>query len=472
MTHTTKDVVVNGFFWTFGLKILSAVIQIGTIAILSRILIAQHFGTMGILVMIVGFSKIISEFGLGAALIQKSNLISRDYQTVLAISILFALFFSLTFFFLSKQIAIYFNDSTINLPLKVICLIFIIDSIIVVQNAIAQKNLDFKFIAITAFISYFIGTSLITILLAYLDYGIWALVIGYMFQSVSTLTFYLLKYGLHLPYIYKASVKKLFNYGFFFTIGRIANYFANNGDYFIIGKVLGVQSLGYYTRAYQMMSSPANLLGGTIQKIFFPLFAKIQNEKENIIKYYTISNILLSYLSLFVSVIVAFYSSQIVHILLGPGWDSTIFPLRILALSLVFKLGYKSTTPIMNAMGLVKIRSMIEVSYLCFILAGTFLGSFWGINGASIGVLIALVLNFAISNFYCSKHLGLNFNAFITPYVKPLTLGTLLLIALVILSINWTFFILYIILMGVIFLFALKNGLFKNEIYLIRMLKK
>lgn len=467
----TKNKILSGFIWTFGLKATSALIQIGTLAILGRLLTPAIFGTMGILLMIIGFSKIFSEFGLGAALVQKEHIEENEKKSVLFVSLLISGFLALIFFSLSNTIANFFNDQEIVLPLKVISFVFIIDSMVVIQLALAQRQLNFKFIAIVTFIAYFLGNSLVAMLLAYCNFGIWSLTIGYIFSSVITLALYIYKFGLLIPKMSTKNIKQLFSFGSFYTIGGIANYFANNADYFIIGRVLGTQTLGYYTRAFQMMSAPANLLGSTLQKILFPTFSKIQKQTDDIKKYYLISNLILGYLSLTISAVVVFYAESIVNILLGPGWEPTVFPLQALAAGLVFKLGYKIASPVMNAIGLVKTRAYIELAFFVFIITGVYIGSFWGINGAAIGVLAAMAINFFISNFFCIRYLKIQPKKFIAHFYKPLLLATMLLGAMHLIEISIVYSIFYFLFLFMLFHMMFRSNFFKQEFEILRNIK-
>jgi len=464
--------IISGLLWTFGFKVLSSIIQIGTLAVLGRLLTAIDFGTMGILLMIVGFSKIFSEFGLGAAIVQKQLIDVNDKRAVLFASLIISAIFTLVFFLTSENVARYFNNEEINFPLKVISFVFIIDALVVSQIAVAQKQMKFKFIANTTFFAYLFGNSIITIILAYLSFGVWSLVLGYISSSLITLFLYIGKFGIITPIVKLQTLKQLFSFASYFTIGRIANYFANNGDYFIIGKVLGAESLGFYSRAYRLMSAPANLLGSTLQKILFPVFSELQNNEDTIKKYFLIANSFIGYLSLISTVAVIFYAENIVNTILGPGWELTVFPLKTLTLGLIFKLGYKITTPIMNATGLVKIRSIIEILYLVFIISCTLIGSFWGINGASVGVLAAIILNFITSNIYCIKYLNIGYYTFIKQYTKPLLVSSSFLIALFIKHYSITYFLIYIVISFLVYLILLRANIFKEEIQILKKLRK
>lgn len=458
---------------------LTIIVQLVTLGFLGRLLQPSDFGAMGVLLIIVGFSKIISEFGMGAAIIQKKEVAINEQRTVMLISIIIATMLTILFYFSANLIGEYFNNLHLIEPLKVISFVFIIDSIVVIQTAMAQKEMDFKFISLTAFISYFFGNALLTIILAYLGYNLWALVFGYFFTSIISMISYLTRFKNIIKSLSHINSKKyfsfsrdLFYFSTYFTIGRIANYCANRGDYFIIGKVLGIESLGYYTRAQNMISRPANLLGNTLQKVLFPAFSKIQKQTEQLREYYLIGNRLLSYITLIISPIIIIWASEIVYIILGDGWDQVVFPLKILAYALVFRLGYKTTTPIMNAMGLVKIRSYTEIVYFILIIIGSYIGSFYGINGSSIGVLISIIINFIITNYICLKYLNLPTINFLQQYIKPMIISFGISISLLLFHQKSYYCIISTFFVIILFLGIYKMNGFKKEVEIMKGLIK
>ncbi len=464
-----KQLVTN-FSWIFSANIIHALLQIGNIAILSRLLSPKVFGTMGILSMIIGMSKIISEFGFGAAIIQKKIIDEKDEQTVMFFSLVVALLISSIFFTFSDYIALYFNNKEIERPLKLISLVFIIDTFVVIQQAIAQKKMNFKFISKLQLLTHFIGNVLITIILAYLEFEIWALVFGYLLSSILTLIYFIKKYGFTYPRFHLNNFKLLLSFGSYFTIGRIANYFANQGDYFVVGKILGAESLGYYTRAYTMMATPANLLGGTLQKLLFPTFSKMQDELDQLKIYYLILLRIIAYTCIIPGLIIYYWSDLIVLIVLGKGWEEVVWPLKIFSLALFFKIGYKITTPLMNATGMVKIRAFTEILYFVFVLIGAYIGTWWGIKGVASGIFIALFINYIISNYFIIKKLNIKFLLFLTQFVNPIFV--LLIVIGLLLEINIFMKISIVIFSFFILMLLYKNNIFNSEIIIIKKIIK
>src|SRR5699024_11672517 len=92
-----------------------------------------------------------------------------------------------------------------------------------------------------------------------------------------------MKFSLH-----KESAKELLFFGGGYTIARISNQFALQADNLVVGKWLGANALGLYSRAYQLMVMPANLFGQVMDKVMFPIMSQIQNKQEQLLQSYRI----------------------------------------------------------------------------------------------------------------------------------------------------------------------------------------
>ena len=68
---------------------------------------------------------------------------------------------------------------------------------------------------------------------------------------------------------------------------RSINYLTANIDTLIIGKLLGMQAVGFYNMAYQLIIFPLRV-NPIVNKVAFPLYAKVQDNPTLINKYYAI----------------------------------------------------------------------------------------------------------------------------------------------------------------------------------------
>src|SRR5690606_4465530 len=76
----------------------------------------------------------------------------------------------------------------------------------------------------------------------------------------------------------KQAASQLLHFGAGFSLARIANYLANQGDNLIVGRFLGADALGIYGRSYQFVMIPANLIGSVLDRVLFPAMASVQQD--------------------------------------------------------------------------------------------------------------------------------------------------------------------------------------------------
>lgn len=83
-----------------------------------------------------------------------------------------------------------------------------------------------------------------------------------------------------------SSATQLLRYGIPVTGYYVLDFISNRSDSIIIGKLLGQNVLGYYTVALSVSRIPVAKGIQIIQQVLFPLFSKIQDNKEECAWYY------------------------------------------------------------------------------------------------------------------------------------------------------------------------------------------
>jgi hypothetical protein len=82
--------------------------------------------------------------------------------------------------------------------------------------------------------------------------------------------------------------------------------------------------------------------------------------------------------------------------MLGQICREVVLPLQILACCRLFRMSYKMSDSLARATGAVYRRAWRQVIYAALVLAGTYVGQFWGLPGVAVGVAIALIVNFLL----------------------------------------------------------------------------
>lgn len=415
LTNTT----MRGAAWTLSGTGVEAVLQLLVLAILARLVTPEAFGLVSTALIIVHFTAMFSDMGVGPAIVQRPELHARHLESGFTLTLIFgALAFGLLQL-LAPVIANLFLMPTLTSVLRVVALVFLARSVSVVAEKLLQRDLKFRLIATIGVASYGVGFGLVGVSLALLGHGVWALVAAYLTQTAVAAVSFLVK-SPHRKAIrlQPVAVRELLTFGGGFTLSRIFNQIAVEGDNLVVGRWLGAEALGVYGRAYQLMTMPAVLFGKSLDKVLFPAMAKLQESKELLGLVYRRGVALIALTVLPASAVLCVLAPEIVAVLLGPQWTAAIVPLQIFAVGMLFRTSYKMSDSLARATGAVYRRAWRQMIYAGSVVGGAWIGHHWGVNGVTLAVLTALAVNFVLMAQLSLSLTGLTWSTFIAINVR------------------------------------------------------
>lgn len=384
-------------FWTASSNGLNAVLKVVVLIVLARLLSPADFGILGAALIVIGFSAIFSQLGLGPALVQRRELEPRHIQTAFAASVAFGVLLAGLLWATAPAIARFFHIENSVEVLRALAWVFPVKGLSGVAECLVQRDLRFRWLATRDLLSYALGYGLVGIVLAWAGWGVWSLVIAQITQTVLNAAILL---SVRPPALqplpsWRAFVE-LMDFGVGFTAARIANFMANQGDNIVVGRVLGPQALGIYTRAYQLMAVPTTLFGDVLDRVLFPTMARVQDDPPRLAAAYLQAVASIALVMLPVGVVMTVLAPEVIVVLLGSRWVEVIPPFQVFAIALLFRTSYKMSDSIARATGAVYRRAWRQAIYAALVFAGAWVGSRWGVTGVSVGVLVSLVINFIL----------------------------------------------------------------------------
>jgi len=329
-SHTNKT--LSGIKWNIIGRILSQASVLIVGIILMRLLLPEDFGTLSMVLVFTGFLSVFTDFGLGSALIYKKDIERSDIDTIFWVSNLLGIFLSILLFIGSPLIAAFYNAPELVLLASVMSLIFVINSLGRTHITLLRKRLLFKQVFLIEIISVF-GSSALAIFLAYAGKGVWALVGLHLSKGLmkSTSAWIIVNY---IPSFSLSLIrfKEHWNYAYPLLGNQIFNYWTRNADRFFIGKFLGSEQLGFYSRANSLISKPTKEVVAVLGSVLFPSFSLIKDDTIRIKQIYlSAARITTFFILPFLGVIVVF-AKPLVQIGLGIKW------LPIVPLLMIFPL--------------------------------------------------------------------------------------------------------------------------------------
>ena len=143
--------------------------------ILARYLLPDDFGKVGALSVFFMVANALMDAGLGGSLVKEPNLTNTDCSTIFIFNFVVSVFLYVLIFLFSSKIELYFDSSGLSMVVRVLCLIFVINSLGLVPRSLLQRSLKFKQLTIINVISVFVA-ALVSVLLALYQFGVYALV--------------------------------------------------------------------------------------------------------------------------------------------------------------------------------------------------------------------------------------------------------------------------------------------------------
>lgn len=398
-----RDKAISGIFWVFIDRVgfFIASFAIGIIQV--RLLTPKVYGLFGMTGLFFLLSGIFANAGLSRALVQKKDITNIDYSTAFYTSIAISLLMNSIIFLASPLIADFFKEPSLTLIMRVLCIASVLQSFTYVQNAILTRELKFRQMSIIS-LTVFGLSGLSSLLVAYLGYGIWALVNFSIVMNLSNtvIMWFNTKWKPELRFSLE-SLKKLISFGYSITLIDILNSLFSEAYNTIIGKKFRAETLGFYTRAKQMQDTFSNTFTNTVLRVIFPILSRAQDDPEVIRAGLTKVILMTGFINFNLLIFLSFNSTPIFIILFTDKWIASAGLFSLLCfdgLLAPFHSVFSQSLLIIGKSGLFSrielIKRIIQAIVIYFTLSSVY-NLIYGIIGLS--VIYTLIGAYSIRNY-------------------------------------------------------------------------
>lgn len=309
-------------------EIAAKVIQPIVFIVLARLLTPDDFGVMSSALMVMGFSQIFWEAGMGKALIQRQIDIEAAADVAFWINISLGIVIAALLFIAASSIAlVFFHDERVTAVIQVMTLQVFLGALSSVHTALLQKDMGFKKLFWIRFVTVS-APSLASIPLAWNGMGYWALVAGTLCGQAAqvVMIWKMSKWRPSLKQPHFPICIEMIRYGSAAFATAITAWFYNWADIFIIGYYLSTHEMGLYRMASGLVGMANGLILGSVGPVLFSELSR--NGLINFRKYKD----RLIWLGFSVAAILVLSSSFIEEIILGKKWSDIGFLILILAI--------------------------------------------------------------------------------------------------------------------------------------------
>lgn len=404
-----KQKAVKGVFWSFCERFGSLLILFTANVVLARILTPEDFGLVGILMAFVMISQILIDGGLGNALIQRQKITTVDCSTVFYTNIVVAGVCYMALFFGAETIASFYDQPLLANLIKILGLVVVIDAFGAVQNNLLMKEVDFKRITIVKVVAALVS-SVVAIVGAICGMGVWSLVVQYVINSVmKSMLLWLLSSWRPVLSFSGSSFKVLFGYGSKLLLANVLSEAYRNLQVLIIGKFFPKAEVGYYSQAKHLQDVPVATILTIVNQVTFPIFSKLQDDKEYLKRGLSRSVKILTFLNFPLMMCLVIMAEPIFRLLFGEQWLPSVPYFQWLCGGFGFLLVVHNTNiNALKAVGKSSIVLYLEVIKKLFGLGMIFGFIYLGYGAMSIMWALAInsFIEFFLNGYFTGKYTG------------------------------------------------------------------
>lgn len=409
MSQNLKDTTVKGLVWSSLERFSVQGVQFIVMLVIARILSPKDFGLVGMLTIFIAVAQSLIDSGFSQALIRKQNKTIEDESTVFYFNVSVSFFVYLVLYLISPSVAAFYDEPQLEILMKVLCLIVIINSFSVVQRAIYTAAIDFKTQAKASFIAAFFS-GLIGIYFATNNYGAWSLVWQQLSNAlVNTLLLWFFSDWHPIFICSKKSFVELFGFGSKLMVSGLIATVYNNMFLLVIGKYFTAETLGFYSQADRFSKFPSSNLTGILQHVTYPALCKLQNKPDELKKDYRLLLRLSAFVVFPLMCLLAGVAYPLIDLVIGCKWHFAATLLIPLCFSMMWYPIHAINLNLLQVLGRSDFFLKLEIIKKIVCVSILVVSIPFGVLAVCYSSILASLVCLIINTYYTKKLIGVGF---------------------------------------------------------------
>lgn len=312
-------------------RAVNAMVQVGSVVFLARLLTPDDYGVVTMVIAITGFAPILVDLGTRDAVAQREKITPGEVSALFWISMAVGCGFALLVA-LSGPLLAWFYDEPRLVRIALVSSLTVLASALACQHqGLLRRAMMFRQVAMIEFVANVVGAGT-AITMAFSGLGYWALVVRPLVTGVFT-AIGVWCYCRWLPPkpTLTSGVKEMLRFGVNLTGFSFADFIGRYADSVAIGRVAKTQQLGYYRKALLVYE---NLLDLTISLhgVAAVSLSKLRDDLDELRRLWAKGLSTLSFYAMPAFGGMAVTSQDLIHLVLGERWHNAGVLLSVLAL--------------------------------------------------------------------------------------------------------------------------------------------
>jgi O-antigen/teichoic acid export membrane protein len=384
---------------------LKLVMQIAVLPILARLLGPSAFGLVALAMPLILLANMISDAGLGNALVRKRDSSRELESTIFWFSLAMSFGLAVLVALVAWPVSVILGAPKLMPIIIALTVILPIGGSLSVPNALISREGKFTLFAMGDVMAS-LSSSAVAIAAALAGAGAWSLVIqscvlwvvkvSWLFPVSGFRPMFVCRPRLAWPYL---------GFGLNAVGANLADFGNKNLPIVVIGGLIGIAAAGHYSMAYQIVRVPEMIISGPLYLSIFASVAQWGDDRIATVPFALrgLRGIVTILAPLFAGL--ALVAHLAVLLLLGPAWAPT-GPILVLLTPAGFLLCvYSFIGAILMGVGRSEYQFRLVVLSGCFLALGTLIGARYGGAGVAAGFSIGAAMALPAYLFVLAKQL-------------------------------------------------------------------
>ena len=278
--NNLRKKTASGFVFKFAERAGAQGIRFIIQLLLARLLLPEEFGIIALISVFITICDVFVTYGFGNSLIANKDSDSADFSTCFYFGLVLSVVIYSVVFISSPLIASFYNNLELIPLIRVMSLRIPIAAFNTVQHAYVSKNMWFK----KFFYATLIGTvvsGIIAVVMAYMGFGVWALVEQYLGNVLlDTVCLWIIVGWRPTMEFSFTKLKAIYSYGWKILVVGLIDTVYSKLRTLIIGKKYSSEDLAFYGRGYLFPSFGMQLVEPTVNSVLFPALSQCQDDQK------------------------------------------------------------------------------------------------------------------------------------------------------------------------------------------------
>lgn len=408
---------VRGVAWLGSGQLIRQLTAFATNIALARLLFPDDFGLFGMTVAAAEIAQILTDFGLGSALVQRRATSSETLTTCFWLNLAVGIAVGGALCIAGPLLASFFRRAEIALLVLPLGLNMVLAAAMVVPQALLTQQMRFREMTLAQTVGTLIGSAA-TVGIALAGGGVWALALQPLIgNAVSGAALFAQSRWLPKGRPRARALHGIMSFSsqmlgtsLLATIGR--NLHAG-----ILGRQLGSTSLGLYNLASGVTGTILFQISSVIVRVLFPTLANLKDNPERLSRAWMKACSAIAVFGFPAMAGMMAVAPDLMPVVFGKQWIPAVDVLRILSVLMAVQCVLTTSGTVLMALGRADLLLRIGLFSTPALAAGLWIGSQNGVTGAATGYAIASLSTYFVTTWFACRETGVHISRLVAEVI-------------------------------------------------------